>query len=58
MQRNVVDSFTICVRFFMDLDRGIIISPHEVHTIYVSKIIKIMERTKKDNILGPCDSTV
>jgi hypothetical protein len=56
MQRNVADIFNRCVRFFMELDRRIVINVCEIYIIYVSIIIRMMEKTMKNNILPPCDS--
>jgi hypothetical protein len=51
MQSNEADIFIRCVRFFMDLDRDIVISPHEIYIIYALIIIRIM----KNNIRLPYD---
>jgi hypothetical protein len=56
MQRNVADIFNRCVRFFMELDRDILISPQEIHIIYVTIIIRMMEKTMKNEVPLPCDS--
>jgi hypothetical protein len=56
MQSNEADIFIRCIRFFMNLDRGIVINLREIHTIYVSIIIRIMEKTMKKEILLPCNS--
>jgi hypothetical protein len=56
MQRNVADIFNRCVRFFMELDRDIVINLREIYTIYVSIITRIMQRTMKNNILISFDS--
>jgi hypothetical protein len=55
MQSNEADIFIRCVRFFMGLDRRIVINVCEIYIIYVPIIIRMIEKTVKNNIL-PCDS--
>jgi hypothetical protein len=56
MQSNEVDIFTRCVKFYMNLDRSIVINMCEIYTIYVPIIIRVMEKAMKNHIPLPCDS--